>query len=43
MVFSLARMTFSRMQPWKGDVELVKRLMTLEEVKIDLPNDQRAG
>jgi hypothetical protein len=27
----------------EGDVELVKCLMTIEEVKIDLPNDQRAG
>jgi len=27
----------------KGDVELVKHLVTLEEVKIDLSNDQRAG
>jgi hypothetical protein len=26
-----------------GDVELVKRLVTLEEVKIDLPSEQRAG
>jgi hypothetical protein len=26
-----------------GHVELVKRLVTLEEVKIDLPSEQRAG
>ncbi len=26
-----------------GDVELVKRLVKLEEVKIDLPSEQRAG